>query len=172
MIAFGFHIPKEAWASWYKEKTLWQSCNIYVAYQYLWIVVPAPFESFVYKANFQVSLEPGGGSWWSPCLFHWRLLSAEEKQTDNLLTNKWKWEILQCGRVYKNSCTLRIQMYLSWLDSLCFLFLSSFPPPRSEEWCFTSSPLLRLSFSSRLCCSFCRSFSFSLSLWALLRRPG
>ena len=46
---------------------------------YLWVVVPAPFESFVYKANFQVPLEPGAGSRRPPRFFNRRLLSGERK---------------------------------------------------------------------------------------------
>lgn len=64
-----------------------------------------------------------------------------------------------------------MDLYLSWLDSLCFLFLSSFGSSFSEALLF--SLLLLLSFSSCLCrsFSFSLSFSFSFSLCALLRRP-
>lgn len=49
---------------------------------YLWVVVPPPFESLVYEADFEVPLKPGGGSWRPLRLLHGRFFSAEEQQEE------------------------------------------------------------------------------------------
>lgn len=59
---------------------------------------------------------------------------------------------------------LLVEICLSWLESRCFLFFSSFLWSFSEESCFASCPSL-LSLSSRL------FESFSLSFSALLKWP-
>lgn len=71
-------------------------CDTYVVCSYLWVVVPAPFESFVYEANFQVSLEPRGWSLWSPRLFHWRLFSSEETELNG---NKKHCSVMKCIKI-------------------------------------------------------------------------
>lgn len=50
-------------------------CSVSV-FQYLWVVVSASFEIFVYKSNLQISLKPRWRSWWFQCIFLWMLFSG------------------------------------------------------------------------------------------------
>ncbi len=132
--------------------------------KYLWVVVFASFECFIYETHMEVPLEPWGGWRWGPRLLGWRRLLSE--RNDN-----------SCTYINTDSITYiqhtECLSYLSVLDSLCFLFFWSLSLSFSRSRSLSVFPLSSLPFnlSSRsLCCS--RSFSRSLSLCALLRRPG
>lgn len=123
--------------------------------RYLWVVIFACFESLVYKADFQVSPQPGWGRCSLLGFFHWWLISVQ-KNTNKHFRKRIPMKANRTG-------SFKEKTYLSRLDSLCFLFLSSLPSS------LPLSLLLLFPSSSTLC--LCLSFSFSLSLWALLSRP-